>query len=200
MPQQSDNLKLTGKDLIGVGIFSAIYFAVSFLGMLLGIIPLLWILMPGAVAVLAGVPFMLLCSRVRKPGAVLLMGLIASLLYYATGQFTLVILSTFFIGSVLSEVARRITKYGSFKGNTAAFILFSYGMTGSPLPIWLFRDKFFNQIIDQGIPAEYIETLRDVSAAPMLLVLLLAPIAGGLAGAFIAKLIFKKHFVKAGMV
>lgn len=38
MRQQKSSLNLTGKDLINIGIFSAIYFVISFIGMLLGIL------------------------------------------------------------------------------------------------------------------------------------------------------------------
>ncbi|MDO4721362.1 MAG: MptD family putative ECF transporter S component [Peptostreptococcaceae bacterium] len=200
MPEQFSSLKLTGKDLIHIGIFSAVYFVLSFVGMFLGIIPILWILMPGVVALIAGIPFLLLSAKVQKPGVSLLMGLVTALLYYVTGQFTIVILTTFAAGSLLSELARWLTKYGSFRGNTLAFILFSYGMTGSPLPIWLFRDKFLAQISEQGIPDQYIETLNAAATTPMLFVLLLSPVVGGLIGAFIARRIFKKHFAKAGMI
>ena len=93
MSEQTPNLKLTGKDLINIGIFSAIYFVLSFIGMFLAIIPVLWIIMPGIIAILAGIPFMLLCAKVQKPGVPLLMGLITGLLYYVTGQFTMVILA-----------------------------------------------------------------------------------------------------------
>lgn len=192
--------KLNGKDLIQIGIFSAIYFALSFIGMLMGMIPILWILMPGIVAILAGIPFLLLCSRVRKPGVVILMGLITGLLYYATGQFTVVILTTFAIGCLLAEIMRWTTKYHSFRGNAIAFILFSYGMTGSPLPVWLFRDHFFAQISAKGIPAAYIETLQSLTSPMMLVVLMIAPIVGGLIGSLIAKSMFKKHFAKAGIL
>ena len=80
MSEQTQNLKLTGKDLINIGIFTAIYFVLSFIGMFLAIIPVLWIIMPGIIAILAGIPFMLLCAKVQKPGVPLLMGLITGLL------------------------------------------------------------------------------------------------------------------------
>ena len=193
MSEQTPNLKLTGKDLINIGIFSAIYFVLSFIGMFLAIIPVLWIIMPGVIAILAGIPFMLLCAKVQKPGVPLLMGLITGLLYYVTGQFTMVILATFVIGCVLSEIVRWRSKYGSFKWNTVAFILFSYGMTGSPLPIWLFKYSFF-------MPEAYVTTMASLSSIPMFVVMILTPIIGGLIGAYLARGIFKKHFKKAGMI
>ena len=66
---------MTGKDIITVGIFSAIYFVINFAFMLLsGLHPLLWILMPGLIAIFAGIPFLMMCAKVPKTGAVLLMG------------------------------------------------------------------------------------------------------------------------------
>lgn len=200
MRQQKDSLKLTGKDLINIGIFSAIYFVLSFIGMVLAIIPIMWILMPGVIAILAGIPFMLLCVKVQKPGVPLLMGIITGILYFITGQFTVVILITFVISCLLAELLRFLTHYRDFKGNAIAFILFSYGMVGSPLPIWLFKDNFFMQISKQGMSETYVSTLEKLSSVPMLIVMLILPIVGGLIGVMIARAMFRKHFQKAGMI
>lgn len=200
MRQQKDSLKLTGKDLINIGIFSAIYFVLSFIGMVLAIIPIMWILMPGVIAILAGIPFMLLCVKVQKPGVPFLMGIITGILYFITGQFTVVILITFVISCLLAELLRFLTHYRDFKGNAIAFILFSYGMVGSPLPIWLFKDNFFMQISEQGMPETYVSTLEMLSSVPMLIVMLILPIVGGLIGVMIARAMFRKHFQKAGMI
>jgi len=43
----NQNRKLTGKDVIAIGIYSAIYFVLNFAAMMTGLIPLLWILLPG---------------------------------------------------------------------------------------------------------------------------------------------------------
>lgn len=81
---------LRGKDLITIGIFSALYFVVNFVFMLIsGFHPVLWILMPGLIALFSGIPFMLMCVKVQRFGAVLIMGAITALIYFVTGQFTL---------------------------------------------------------------------------------------------------------------
>ena len=190
-----------GKDVITVGIFSAIYFVINFAFMLLGgIHPVLWMLMPGFIAVFAGIPFMLMVAKVQKPGAVFLMGLITALIYFVTGQFTLVILISMASTCILAEVVRAVTKYNSFKGNSIAYVIFSLGMVGSPLPIWLFKADFLAQITEQGMPADYVAAVEALSSNAMLIVLFVAPIIGGIIGAFIARSLFKKHFVKAGIV
>lgn len=108
---------LKGKDLITIGIFSAIYFVINFAFMLMGgIHPVLWILMPAFIALFSGIPFMLMCAKVQKPGAVLLMGLITGLIYFVTGQFTIVILVSFVIACVLGELTRILSKYLFYEG------------------------------------------------------------------------------------
>lgn len=193
--------KMKGKDLITIGIFSAIYFVINFIFMLMGgIHPILWMLMPGFIAVFAGIPFMLMAVKVQKPGAVFLMGLITALIYFATGQFTLVILISMASTCILAEAARAVTKYNSFLGNSIAYVIFSLGMVGSPLPIWIFKEDFLTQMIEQGMSADYVSAVEAISSNTMLIVLFVAPIIGGIIGAFIARSLFKKHFIKAGIV
>ena len=201
MSQPTNGKMLKGRDLITIGIYSAIYFVINFIFMLMsGFHPIIWILMPALIALFTGVPFMLMCAKVQKTGAVILMGLITGLLYFVTGQFTVVILVTFVIGCVLGEIARTAVKYNSFKGNTIAFALFSLGMVGSPLPIWIMRDSFLAQITEQGMPADYVATLENASSPAMLIVMVAAPLVTAAIGAWIAKGMFKKHFTKAGIV
>lgn len=201
LSEASKSRVLTGKDVITTAIFSAIYFVLNMACMLIsGLHPMLWILMPAFIAVLTGIPFLLLCAKVQKPGAVLLMGLITGLIYTATGQFTPLILITFVIACGAAELVRIVTRYSRFWCNALAFVLFSQGMTGSPLPIWLMRGDFLAQLAEQGMPAAYVQTLANLSSPPMLIVLFAAPVAGALIGILLAKVMFRKHFEKAGMV
>lgn len=76
MSTQKNGKLLQGKDLISIGIFSAIYFVLNFICMLLsGLHPVIWILMPALIALVTGIPFLLMCAKVQKFGAVLLMGM-----------------------------------------------------------------------------------------------------------------------------
>ena len=196
----NQNRKLTGKDVIAIGIYSAIYFVLNFAAMMTGLIPLLWILLPGTVAILTGIPFLLMAVKVPKPGAVLIMGLITAFLYFVTGQFTVLILITMLVACVLSEAYRYITKYNlKFSNLALAFILFGYGMTGSPLALFVYRESFLAQI-GETMSQEYVTAISSYITTPMLILLLVSPIAGGFFGVLIAGGIFKKHFKKAGIV
>lgn len=196
----SQNRKLTGKDVIAIGIYSAIYFVMNFAAMITGFIPLFWILLAGTAAILTSIPFLLMAVKVPKPGAVLIMGFITAFLYFITGQFTVLILITMLIACVLSETYRYITKYAlKFRNLVIAFILFSYGMVGSPLALFVYRESFLAQI-SETMSRKYVVAISSYITTPMLILLLVSPIVGGLLGALIAKGIFKKHFEKAGIV
>ena len=196
----NQNQKLTGKDVIAIGIYSAIYFVLNFMAMMTGLIPLLWILLPGTVAILTGIPFLLMVVKVPKPGAVIILGIITAFLYFVTGQFTVLILITMLIACVVSEAYRYITKYNlKFSNLMVAFILFSYGMAGSPLALFVYRESFLAQI-GETMSQEYVAAISSYITTPMLILLLVSPIAGGFFGVLIAGGIFKKHFKKAGIL
>ena len=162
----NQNRKLTGKDVIAIGIYSAIYFVMNFAAMMTGFIPLLWILLAGTAAILTGIPFLLMAVKVPKPGAVLIMGFITAFLYFATGQFTVLILITMLLACVLSEGYRYITKYVlKFRNLAVAFILFSYGMVGSPLALFVYRESFLAQI-SETMSRKYVAAISSYITTP----------------------------------
>ncbi|HEK9639512.1 TPA: MptD family putative ECF transporter S component, partial [Streptococcus equi subsp. equi] len=116
------------------------------------------------------------------------------LIYYATGQFTTVILATFAVGCILAEIIRAITRYTSFIGNTLSFALFSIGMIGSPLPIWLFKESFFAHISEVGMSQDYINALEKFTSPAILIGVIILTFICSLVGALIAKRMMNKHF------
>lgn len=198
---ETNNEKLQIKDLVTIGIFSAIYFAINLIVMISGgIAPIVWIFMPATIALLSGVIFMLMTAKVQKFGPILIMSIITSIIYLATGQFTVVLLITFGISSIIAEFIRRGFGYKSFTGNLLAYSVFSLGMTGSPLPIWLFGDTFLSSIMEQGMSAGYVEGLKTCTSTGMLVAMFVATFIAALIGGIIGKFMLKKHFKKAGIV
>lgn len=200
-PTRTEGRGLKGRDLITIGIFTAIYFVINFIFMLLGgLHPAMWVFMPALIALFTGVPFMLMCAKVPKIGAVAIMGLITSLIYFVTGMFTPLILGMFVACCIIAEIIRAVTGQKNFKANSVAFAVFSLGMCGSPLPIWVFHDSFFAQITEQGMSADYLASLEALTTTPVLIAMFVVTFIAALVGAFIARKLFKKHFEKAGLV
>lgn len=125
-----------------------------------GIHPVLWMLMPGFIAVFAGIPFMLMVAKVQKPGAVFLMGLITALIYFATGQFTLVILISMASTCILAEVVRMVTKYNSFKGNSIAYVIFLWGWLVLPFPSGCLRPISWHRLQNRECPLIMLRQLK----------------------------------------
>lgn len=200
-PKEQTSRGLKGRDLVTIGIFTALYFVVNFACMLLsGLHPYLWVFMPALDGLLAGIPFMLACAKVPKFGTVLIMGMVPSLVYFVTGMFTPLILGMMLGACLIAEAIRAATRYGSFLGNAFAYAAFGFGMCGSPLPLWAFHDSFVAQIAAQGMGADYLATLETAANPVMLVAMFVATFVAGLVGAYIARGMFKKHFVKAGLV
>ncbi|MCB2340540.1 MptD family putative ECF transporter S component [Clostridium estertheticum] len=189
------------KDLVTIGIFSAIYFVVNLIVMICGgITPIIWIFMPAIIGLLCGVVFMLMTAKVQKFGPVFIMAIITTIIYLATGQFTVILLITFGVSSIIAEFVRRGFGYQSFIGDLLAYVVFSLGMIGSPLPIWLFGDSFFNSIVEQGMSASYVEGLKIYTSTGMLAAMTISTVILALIGGLIGRSMLKKHFKKAGIV
>ncbi|MBU3186318.1 MptD family putative ECF transporter S component [Clostridium estertheticum] len=189
------------KDLVTIGIFSAIYFVVNLIVMICGgIAPIIWIFMPAIIGLFCGVIFMLMTAKVQKFGPVFIMAIITTIIYLATGQFTVILLITFGVSSIIAEFVRRGFGYQSFIGDLLAYVVFSLGMIGSPLPIWLFGDSFFNSIVEQGMSASYVEGLKIYTSIGMLAAMIISTVILALIGGLIGRSMLKKHFKKAGIV
>lgn len=156
-----ENNKLKVKDLVNIGIFSALYMVISMIVMIpVGIAPILWLIWPGIAGLFGGAFFTLLMTKVPKQGAALILAIITGLLYFATGECTWVIIVTFAVAGILGEAARKVLGYKSFKGIALAGGFTAFGFIGSPLPMWLFQDAYMKSIEEMGMGVEYVEGLR----------------------------------------
>ena len=68
--------KLQGKDLINIGIFTAIYFIVIFAAASIGFIPIFIPLISVIVPLVGGIPMMLFFSKIKKFGMLTICGLL----------------------------------------------------------------------------------------------------------------------------
>ena len=196
-----ENNKLKVKDLVNIGIFSALYMVISMIVMIpVGIAPILWLIWPGIAGLFGGAFFTLLMTKVPKQGAALILAISTGLLYFATGECTWVIIVTFAVAGILGEAARKVLGYKSFKGIALAGGFTAFGFIGSPLPMWLFQDAYMKSIEEMGMGVEYVEGLQSMISAGSFIGMLAVAFVGGLIGTLVGRLMLKKHFEKAGIV
>ncbi len=192
-------MKLSVKDLINVGLFSVIYFIMFMIAGMLGYIPIFVVILPFVAGVLGGIPFVLFVIKEQKFGAVTLMGLIASFLIFLMGQTWISII----FGLVFGFLADMIMKSGDYKSwnkNVLGYIVFNFWTIGTMLPMWIFRETFFESYRQNGGTDEYINAVMNLTPNYMIVVIALLGIVGAFLGATLGKAVLKKHFVKAAIV
>ena len=114
--------KLTGKDLINVGIYTAmthvIFFVVGLLTALPVVYPFLFIIWP----IVCGIPMMLYYTKIQKFGMLTITGIIGGIFFYLIGYGWIGLLG-WVLGGILSDVVLKIGGYQKFKGSELCLLL-----------------------------------------------------------------------------
>lgn len=188
---------LKGRDLINIGIYSAIYFVIMMAVAMLGLIPIFLPLLSVIVPILGGIPFMLFLTKVRKPGMVFIMAMIMGIMMLLTGMGPWPLLTCAAAG-ILSELVLKSGNYKSVKKSILAYGVFSMWIWGNYLPLFTDYEGYFAQRESYG--QAYIDAVQRLMPVWMAPVLLAACFVCGIIGGNLGRALLKKHFEKAGIV
>ena len=192
-----DNKKLKVKDLVSIGVFAVIYFALMFGVGMMGIIPILFLIYPTVLAIVAGTVVMLFMTKVQKPWALFIFGMISPLVMFAGGHtYVVVVLSL--IVMIIAELIRKIGNYNSFKYNMLSYAVFCTWICGSLMQMLLAKEKYIELSMMMG--KDYVDAMEKLITYPHMALVALGAFLGGIIGAYIGKALLKKHFEKAGIV
>lgn len=189
--------KINVKDLINVGIFTALYFVTYFAVGCIGYIPIFMVFLPFVATIVTGIPFMLYLTKVNKFGMITITGIIVALGMFATGHGWPMLLIGISTG-VISDLIFKSGKYKSWGKTVAGYIVFSLWCIGAMLPMWVMRDEYFSTM-REGYGDTYTDTLMNLMSGWMLLVLIVSAIIGATLGAFLGRKVLNKHFKRAGI-
>jgi energy-coupling factor transport system substrate-specific component len=191
------NEKLKGKDLINVGIYSAIYFVIIFALAILGYIPIFMPLLCVVGPIIGGIPFMLFLTKVKKFGMILVMSIIMGILMLLTGMGYYALI----VGTISGLLAELVYWSGRYKSESKAVLasgVFSVWIWGNFIPLFTNIEGYFSTRQDFG--QQYIDTLTNLMPAWMCPTLLVSAFLSGIIGGLLGKAILKKHFIGAGLV
>ena len=192
-----DNKKLKVKDLVSIGVFGVIYFALMFGIGMMGMIPILFLIYPTVLAIVAGTVVMLFMTKVQKPWALFIFGMISPLIMFAAGHtYVVVVLSL--IVMIIAELIRKIGNYNSFKYNMLSYAVFSTWICSSMMQMLLAKEVYVEHCKMMG--DDYVVALEKLITYPHMALVALGAFLGGIIGAYIGKALLKKHFEKAGIV
>lgn len=192
-----DNKKLKVKDLVSIGVFAVIYFALMFGVGMMGMIPILFLIYPTVLGIIAGTVVMLFMTKVQKPWALFIFGMISPLVMFAAGHtYVVVVLSL--IVMIIAELIRKIGNYKSFKYNMISYAIFSTWICSSMMQMLLAKEVYVEHCKMMG--DDYVVALEKLITYPHMALVALGAFIGGIIGAYIGKALLKKHFEKAGIV
>ncbi|ACV23578.1 conserved hypothetical integral membrane protein [Slackia heliotrinireducens] len=190
--------KINSKDLINVGIFTALYFVVCMVVAFIGFIPILMVIMPAACALIGAIPFMLFLTRVDKFSMVTLMGTILGLVTVLMGRPLPALLFGVAAG-LLADLFLKSSNYSSTSKSVVGCAIFSLWIMGMALPMFFGYHDAYLESLRSGYGDAYVQTLAGITPDWMFFVNIVLIFVAGLAGGFIGSKVLKKHFVKAGM-
>lgn len=189
--------KLTGKDLINVGIYSAIYFVIVFLIAMLGMVPILYPMFVVFCPIIGGIPFMLFLTKVKKPGMIFIMSILMGLLMLVSGMGIYPLIVSVFSG-LISEVIFRKGNYSSAKMAVLTNGTFSLWVWACFLLLFLNRDSYMASRAE-SVGQEYVDALNKLTPGWLCPVLLIVCFLCGILGGLLGKKMMHKHFEKAGI-
>lgn len=188
------------KDLVTIGIFSALFLVVSLVaGMPFAPNPVLTFLMPVSIAFFTGPVYMLLLAKVPQHGAVIILGTIMGLIMFITGMFWIWSITYVALGIIAGKIAE-LGGYRSLNWNIASFVVFSLNPIGSYAMLWIDKQSYVDYLVGKGTDPVYLETMAYTAQNWVLPSLIIGTVSAALLGALLGKRLLKKQFERAGIV
>ena len=191
--------KLTVKELITVGIFSAIIFiCIALSGGPFAMFPALTFYYPVGGSLLVGPVYLLLIAKVPKSGPIFIAGLLMAIFCYVTGMHIGMTVG-YLVGSTLADLVAWIGCYKSIKINILSYIVFCLGGTGSYIAYFINPQVWVSRMLEKGTPQEYLNTMAATANRWILITMLAGTVLVALFSGFVGSKLLKKQFEKAGI-
>ena len=197
--QTINKKSLTVKDLVTVGIFTALFLVFALVG---GIFfapnPVLTFYMPVGSALLCGPVYLLMLAKVQKRWAVTILGALLCVIWFVTGMHWAMSLGYLIMG-IVADLDAGTGQYKSKKVNSLSYILLSLGGTASYLVFFADPDGWAKTMLGNGTEQSYIDTMRTTGSAWILVVMLAGTVLAAAVSSFVGCRMLKKQFEKAGI-
>ena len=190
---------LTVKDLVTVGIFSALFLVFALVG---GIFfapnPVLTFYMPMGSALLCGPVYLLMLAKVPKRWAVTILGALLCIVWFVTGMHWAMALGYLVMG-LAADLTAGAGGYKSRRVNSLSYILLSLGGTASYLVFFADPDGWASTMLGNGTEQSYIDTMRATGTVWILVIMLAGTVLAAAVSALVGGRMLKKQFEKAGI-
>jgi energy-coupling factor transport system substrate-specific component len=191
------NRRLGARDLINVGIYSAVYIVTFYIAGFIGVIPIFMPLLPLVLTITTGIPFMLYLTRVDAFGMVTITGVLVGLMMFGTGHAWFALVAGALFG-FLADLVLRSGGYRRWTTTLLGFFVFSLWVAGPMMPFFVARDSYADYLTE-SMGAGYSAAVLDLIPTWYLAVLPLLVAVGTLIGGYFGRAVLRKHFERAGI-
>lgn len=190
--------EISAKDLINIGLFTAIYFISFFTVGMTGYIPVMMLFLPFLIGIVGGIPIMLFLTKVPKFGALSILGIIVVLLMFATGHPWPILL--FGLPAViLGDFIASRGNYHQWFYLVSGYTVFTCWSFGALYPLLFMKETYLNSMSGSYGPA-YVTALDNLFNTAVMPFILIGMVLGAVLGAYLGRSVLKKHFKRAGIV
>lgn len=191
--------RLKTRDLITIGIFSAIYLIAYVILSAVLFTPILFFLMMPIGALLMAPVYLLFIARTQKLGAITIMGFLCAFLIGFVVYGSALIAVAHFAFVLLAEAVAYIGRYKSFFWNIVSYALMSVGWLAVQAPFWVAQDWIRELTISSGYSAEYADAGLALATPVNFILLVIGTSIAAIISSQVANRMLKKHFVRAGI-
>ncbi|MCR5273390.1 MAG: MptD family putative ECF transporter S component [Lachnospiraceae bacterium] len=187
---------MNAKDLINVGVYTAICAVICCAVAISGVIPVMMLFLVVFVPILTGIPYMMFLTKVKKFGMILILNILMGALMWVTGMsYYALVVGT--IAGLIAEYIYRAGGYMSKWHGIAAYAISGLYCWANYFGIFFNAEAYFST--RQNFGQEYIDAVTRLLPAWMCPVLMIVDVLCGIIGGWIGTKLLKKHFVKAGI-
>ena len=193
------SLAMSGRDLMTIGIFLAIYIVLYFAITMFGFLnPVMMLVTLGLSIVVGAIPFMLFLARVKHAGMVALFAIVLGVLLLVIG-FPPLSIGVLVSLAVVVELVLAATGYRSRWAGVLSYTIFSVWNTAPLLPLFYDRQGYFSSPSMSRMGPEYTARLDAFLSTGVLIGFDIAAVVLGLIGGVIALRLLRKNFARAGL-
>lgn len=187
------------KDLIVTGVFGALLLICSAIGgMVFAINPAITFYFPLGAALLPGPVFMLYLAKVQKRGGLSIIGIVIAVLVLITGMHWGMAAGSF-VCAVLADIVAGTKRYRSKKTNLLAYIIYSFGSTGTYIAFFANTEAWARFMLGNGTTQEYINTMKQAAGWQTMVLMFAGTALVATISGLVGISLLKKQFEKAGI-
>lgn len=196
-------MKLAIKDLVLIGVMTVVMVVVSF-AVSFTISPFLtfsYIAGAGVSSIFMSLPYFLMAYKIGKRGVYLVATVVHGIIYLLLG-FPTMLMVIVPAGFICELIMFKRDSYRSFSMNVASWSLFSaiYSLHGAIMVRVMGMDYFRTHLKDMFSQDQFSLMEKLYFDPKYLLVIGAFGAVGGILGSILSYIMFKKHFVKAGVI